>query len=1204
MTKKNNKFSLYILQIGLLLLIFATFIPGMLHANGMLFTEEESRVWGYAYTLFGVDWSYYISTESLYSFGYSILMAPVIALFQNSPVAVYKIAIMGNGLALGLSYLLSLYVMFRIFPKSNKYLISVACAVSALSPGYAAIKCLALPDMVIVLLVWINLALLISLKEHATKAKVFLFGIVCGIGVSFHAAMIVIAIIGGIQLALFAKKKQIQKKDALMGIFFIVLIVFVVQIIENIWLFAATVGLEARVSTSLGGFFAQIAEGLTHSGLLEFIGSFFSKLYGLGVGTWLLAIPGIIFCLKKGKRCSCEEAMSVGGPVAIGLLMGWYEGANANVTSVLDARCLIMVAGPITVMGIMHLLEATKWRELLVISIGSFILLTIHTSLQMQAYGEAEGLAYYSGIFSGLLDNVEVQSLRPYIITALIILTILLIFVLIRIRWKRPKVFRILRGGCLVLMLTGLYVLNDFIVQEDIVKADEELSNESERLLALLKETSENIPIYYLKEGKDQDEDIARLQYRLGMTQLLPAQMGGALLNKKEEENLENYYHNRMENQAYYAILSANSVKLRDFESNYRTLEATDEYRVFTGKNSDAERVAENVMAANIYEWKGERINLSPGTYECSIYYRINKKGPDGLGNGAVLAGGKILNTAAVSEDSNVLHITFTSDTMLKNVSFQISSPGSSNVSIESVIYRKSSTRYSFGVNKGFLSQQLLQMIRTIDEAAGEKGSIQVIVDEVIGDKFNSIEALQNECPEYEIDTLSQGEEAKGEYLLSTMESRSFFEYMEEYTIIAKNDAYVLMLSNYSDKLRYVEKAGGAVLSDGRYLDIRGYLEKKEGEYQYDSPISLESGNYNYIVRIQCNENLEEKNNTEIAKVVLSNKGKIVSEASVMTEDFQNESEITLKLPINSSEDLKRLTCKIQHEGNVSLNIRPVAIEMVSDRYQLGSDDEEAIESLMSLADRMSSTADIYFVTSTNVYEREHFSLDKLREEYSGHTFIHAVQSQVRYDKSDCLLLLEDFDSRYMGLTENYTMVAQEGDYSLWVSSYGQLKNTAIEQGITMLSVQGRMPVSLFQEEGTDSNKLGKLREGKYQLKVEVIKDEDDAASGTLQFIARKDEEIIEEEIDEKMDEMLLKGEVTESDRADARVRNIVRDSLTTESMVALHDVSSAVFEEGNRVIVTVNFTLESDIEELEMNCYNYGNGKMKAAMQWIEKTG
>lgn len=1200
--KNKNNFSLYFFQIGFLLLILVMFIPGVLQASGMLFTEEESRVWGYTYTLFGIDWSYYVSEDTLYSFGYSLLVAPLIAILRESPAAVYKIAVLGNGIFLTLSYVISLYVMYKLFPKRNKIILTVACVLAALIPGYASVKYLAVPDMAIVLLIWIQLAVLIQIKKKGKKNKIYLLSILAGIGGSFHAGMIIVAMIEGVLLLKLAKRRKVKREDALIGILIMAALIFITQIVENLWLSAITVGAVDSVSTSLETLIKGIRASLNQIRILEVLGSFFNRIYGLGVGTWVLAFPGIAWVIRRGDNCSEVEQAATYMPVAMGVIMGLYGAGSTELGAALDARCLITVAGPITAIGFIYLTEATRWKEMLAGSISALFLLTFQVSSQLKSFDSSVDTVYYSSLLSNLLEKCEIQSYKPYVVTVVVACTLLLFCLLIRADWKNKRIKRCFQGGACSAMVIGLLILNAKIMQVDVLNVEKEAKNIYEKILAMLHDNTEDIAIYYLKEGKDQDQDIARLQYRMGMNQLLPANLSSESKNKKEKNNLDSYYKDRNSNGDYYAVIASNSVRMRQFEEQYRMLETTDGFYVFTGKNSKAEQIAENTMAENIYEWNREKINLTPGTYECTISYQVNRKGENGLGVASVLASGEVLNSAELSEDGKLARITFTSDRVLKNVSFQIACAKGADVTIDSVIYRKSSTKYSVGINNEEQSRQVLNVMKEIDQLAEEKGELKVIVDDVIGDQYNSVVCVQNILPGYQISSLKRGDKTQSEYLMSDMTSRGFYDYLDQYTIVAKNDTYVLMLKNDSDKFEYVKAAGGSVLSDGRKLDVRGFLKKNNGEYESNAPISLPSGCYSYAVKLTCTEELMREQGVQIAKVALVNKGTIIAEETVRYEDFNEQGEALIKVPLSTSSDLKSLTFEIQEE-KIDLEGVPAFIEMTADRYQLGSDEPDSIEALMETTGKISQSGDIYFVTTTRIYDNERFSLDSLQTKYSGYTFKQTIQSRVKYMKSDCFLIVWDFDSRYMGLTENYTMVEKKGRYSLWVASYGRMKANAIDRGVSMWTNEGKIPVEVFQDEDTQGNELGKFKKGKYQLNIVVQKDDDSVEKGTLQLIARKDESLIEKEIEAKFDEMLLKGEVKPEDRKDERIRNIVRESLITENMVALHEVSSGVFQDGNQMVVTMNFTLEYDVEKLILNCYSYDGGNMTGIMQWIEKT-
>ena len=100
---------------------------------GFTILPDEFGYWSYAAAAAGYDWSGIVSLNSYYSYGYSVILLPVLILFQDGLTA-YRAAVAVNFVMVaGIGFLLQ-YLMVGLFPDMKGRVLSVFAAVITLYP--------------------------------------------------------------------------------------------------------------------------------------------------------------------------------------------------------------------------------------------------------------------------------------------------------------------------------------------------------------------------------------------------------------------------------------------------------------------------------------------------------------------------------------------------------------------------------------------------------------------------------------------------------------------------------------------------------------------------------------------------------------------------------------------------------------------------------------------------------------------------------------------------------------------------------------------------------------------------------------------------------------------------------------------------------------------------------------------------------------
>ena len=114
--------------VATLLLIFSVYQFGIKQICGFTFYPDEFGYWASAAKMMGWDWSEIASLGSYYSFGYSVVLFPILYFAPNSIVA-YQVAVFVNMLFMCMGFVLLCVISEKLFvkmPRTFRYLASGA----------------------------------------------------------------------------------------------------------------------------------------------------------------------------------------------------------------------------------------------------------------------------------------------------------------------------------------------------------------------------------------------------------------------------------------------------------------------------------------------------------------------------------------------------------------------------------------------------------------------------------------------------------------------------------------------------------------------------------------------------------------------------------------------------------------------------------------------------------------------------------------------------------------------------------------------------------------------------------------------------------------------------------------------------------------------------------------------------------------------
>lgn len=172
MKQEHNCFQLYkeisrrdkIVFTSVLLLVFAIFQFGIKQICGFTFYPDEFGYWASAAKIIGWNWSEIASLGSYYSFGYSILLFPILYFAPDSVVA-YQAAVFVNMLLMCIGYILLCMFTEKLFDNMPRALRYLASGAAVLYPAWIFYMQTTLAEAVLLSLFIIVVCLFVSFIE-------------------------------------------------------------------------------------------------------------------------------------------------------------------------------------------------------------------------------------------------------------------------------------------------------------------------------------------------------------------------------------------------------------------------------------------------------------------------------------------------------------------------------------------------------------------------------------------------------------------------------------------------------------------------------------------------------------------------------------------------------------------------------------------------------------------------------------------------------------------------------------------------------------------------------------------------------------------------------------------------------------------------------------------------------------------------------
>ena len=530
--------------------------------------DDEFGYWGMGAQLAGLDWTSLLRETYFYSYGYGLVVAPLIKL-GVSLINVYRTMTVINTLLIVMDFAIAFYVLNKVTNAISVYLKGVIALFVTLTANNVYMIDMGTPEVLLCSAYW--LLFLAFFKIVYEERDVWLLGIpvITVFLYSLHNRSLGVVIIVGFFEIYYLIRNIKNKKKVILTIISILLLaslffaeeLFRSYIVDNWYNSALTTSSSGKSATNN---YSTTVGRISNLFSLKQIGflilSVCGKIYSQVLSTYGLCLLPIVYVLvigfgairKKHEITSIDLLViiiTLGFLAEIGITSIFYQGTPRNITAgrIIQGRYTEFAVGPYILLAFV-LIIAKKLNKLMCSMITAIATVVIAITAFEIEYAYNDELMGYNN--AGLIEWFELFPVnRIGIIVAGIVATIIgLLLILLLLK----KVDMAIIGG-LTLMIIVTALLSSKNVEGYLIYKNEKISRYLKDVIEYTENTNSMGKIYYLKTDTD---NISELEY-IKLYQFIYPQKEieviydekvideGIICMSSSEENME-YYRDKM----------------------------------------------------------------------------------------------------------------------------------------------------------------------------------------------------------------------------------------------------------------------------------------------------------------------------------------------------------------------------------------------------------------------------------------------------------------------------------------------------------------------------------------------------------------------------------------------------------------------------------------------------------------------------------
>lgn len=397
------------------------FLYGIGRIYGFSLFPDEFGYWASAAKAVGYDWSEISSLGSYYSFGYSLILIPIL-LFTEDPVIAYRIAITVNGVLLTAAFLVLWRLLKDLLPQTDSKTKILFAGIAVCYPTWLLYMDMTLTEIVLVFTFVLVCYLLYRYVETMRIRELLLLALATGYLYTVHmrtvAIVIAVVLTVIISTVMSETKTRISVRRILITAVIlaagIVLTAFGKRIVqENVYANAEQALLSGN---DYAGQWHKIKGLFTGNGMRSFLVSLLGKLFYLGMASFGLFYYGMAYAIRKlwdtkeRKNIRCFYLFLLLAAAGQILVCAVYTNGYGRIDGLLYGRYDEHILPIMMALGCAALLEMKHpWRVMLsALGMGIPIVILIEHVIAKYQMTNIHGGYFIAGM-SYLLKYVEFE---------------------------------------------------------------------------------------------------------------------------------------------------------------------------------------------------------------------------------------------------------------------------------------------------------------------------------------------------------------------------------------------------------------------------------------------------------------------------------------------------------------------------------------------------------------------------------------------------------------------------------------------------------------------------------------------------------------------------------------------------------------------------------------------------------------------------
>lgn len=436
-------FAVFFLFLGL------SFFYGMNRIYGFTLLPDEFGYWSSAAQAVGYDWSDVVSRGSYYSFGYGLILAPILLLCHDA-VTAYRVALGVNLVLLAVTFVLLQGMLKKLFPENEAAHPVWYAAIAVCYPTWLLYMNMTMTEVLLVFCFTLVCSLFLRYLDQPSAGRFAAVVVSAAYMYTVHmrTVPILMACIGCLLFSLVwkgtGKAGRIWRRR-IFSVLLTAVILILAETLKQVVLSRVYGKADAAVLAvnDYAGQAGKLKSLFTWKGILEFLVSLAGKLYYLGFASFGLFFAGIRHIGRKGldsreeiprRIFYCFITLSVVGQILVcavytkgygrvdGLFYGRYDEHILPVVMAIGCCALAAMKHPVRYAGLLLLggLPAVAMLEWVIVS---------H---QMTKINSGFFIAGFSYLLRFLSFEPENYFWKAYLVSAVLICALTALILIVR----------------------------------------------------------------------------------------------------------------------------------------------------------------------------------------------------------------------------------------------------------------------------------------------------------------------------------------------------------------------------------------------------------------------------------------------------------------------------------------------------------------------------------------------------------------------------------------------------------------------------------------------------------------------------------------------------------------------------------------------------------------------------------------------------